>query len=903
MGHNILIRNNKPAITPVKLRIDAIVKLNQPTTVTKCKSFCGMVNFLAFYLKNLQIILAPIYKLTRKDTPFVWTKECNDAFNEIKTLVTQAPVLGMPQKVGTFQIYSDTSKIGCGASLFQLQLGIAILLGYHSKKLPEACTRYSISELELTGLAINISAFKTLLSNIDFQAFVDHSALVDIIKARREPKTLRLQKLLEVLTMYSFILAYHKGKDMSICDFLSRNPDNDMDNVNEVIPIAFMLADKLQQVVTRSQTRASVPEKSTTSVPSVPDPVSKVNKTTPAVTTTRVTRSSTRKANPVNIVAKAPRIAYTENNKPIICPVSRAPLVLGPKHDNYYIREKSNKKDNHSLDSQIKNADATSVLNPLPIKIELSGHLPHMPVNHDDLVSVKVTDQDKNPPHPLFMDEKRINIIHQNMPYQKEFTKVVKLLARGSLKSYSLPLEAANLAASYRKSPYFKDIYRYVATGENPFTDKTARKTFMKTCLDYVILDRLLFKVSPDTMGELHLLLCVPEPYIAMVLYQYHDFVMAGHQGMLRTRKTIEQKFFFPHIQAYIMKYVTTCHTCQETSNNESPNKMHEIRVPQSFRPFQRMSLDVKDMNMSEFGFSKLLICTCEITNYVIGTSLEDERTKTIFNAIYLKISCDYGTPKVIISDQHPSLTSTLMKEMHKLMRTQPMYVSKENHGSNRTERYIQTINLRLKKYLNETGRNWPVFVAPCVFAQNTFVSPILGFSPYEMVYIRKPPPLSELEKDIDDFVNPSVKTDKYMETMVKRRKLISKMIREQQLMIQQTRLIREIRSNPKEIPLEVGDLIMIHRPLKGSLATNRRKISRPWIGPAQIVSCPDTHHFIVADLTGTILPVLLQRNEIKKYHARSVDSDSSLLSNLETVTEVIRDIARIHPERVLSKK
>jgi hypothetical protein len=141
------------------------------------------------------------------------------------------------------------------------------------------------------------------------------------------------------------------------------------------------------------------------------------------------------------------------------------------------------------------------------------------------------------------------------------------------------------------------------------------------------------------------------------------------------------------------------------------------------------------------------------------------------------------------------------------------------------------------------------------------------------------------------------------METMVKRRKLISKMIREQQLMIQQTRLIREIRSNPKEIPLEVGDLIMIHRPLKGSLATNRRKISRPWIGPAQIVSCPDTHHFIVADLTGTILPVLLQRNEIKKYHARSVDSDSSLLSNLETVTEVIRDIARIHPERVLSKK
>ena len=255
MGHNILINDKGPAITPVKTRIDSITKLNQPTTVTKCKSFCGMVNFLSFYLKDLQTVLAPIYKLTRKDTPFIWSKECNDAFNKIKEMVTQAPVLGMPQRTGLFQLYSDTSKIGCGASLFQVQKGDVVLLGFHSKKLPDACSRYSISELELTGLTINIAAFKTLLTNVDFEAYVDHSALVYICKAKTEPKTIRLQKLLEICSLYSFIVKYQQGKDMLIADFLSRNPDNDMDDRFSVIPIAFYMKDGFGQVTTRSQAR------------------------------------------------------------------------------------------------------------------------------------------------------------------------------------------------------------------------------------------------------------------------------------------------------------------------------------------------------------------------------------------------------------------------------------------------------------------------------------------------------------------------------------------------------------------------------------------------------------------------------------------------------------------------
>ena len=147
----------------------------------------------------------------------------------------------------TFVLVSDTSTIGCGAMLYQMIDGEYRVVAYYSKKLPEAVRRYSISELELTGMLANITAFKHILRNVDFTVYCDHSALVHIIKAKREPPTLRLQKLVEHLMDYKFSIKFLKGKEMFVTDFLSRNPDNDIDSPNEIIPIAFLLKDATEE--------------------------------------------------------------------------------------------------------------------------------------------------------------------------------------------------------------------------------------------------------------------------------------------------------------------------------------------------------------------------------------------------------------------------------------------------------------------------------------------------------------------------------------------------------------------------------------------------------------------------------------------------------------------------------
>ena len=117
-------------------------------------------------------------------------------------------------------MYSDTSKFATGNALYQIQNRKQKLIAYASKRLPEVARNYSITELVLCGLAMNIASFAHLLKRVDFDMIVDHLALTHIIKSKAEPATARIKILLELISPYSFNLYYIKGKDMVLSNFL-----------------------------------------------------------------------------------------------------------------------------------------------------------------------------------------------------------------------------------------------------------------------------------------------------------------------------------------------------------------------------------------------------------------------------------------------------------------------------------------------------------------------------------------------------------------------------------------------------------------------------------------------------------------------------------------------------------
>ena len=169
MGNTIFIQERRVCIRPLHSRLEAIQKLKLPTAVKGCRSFVGMVNFLSIFCQDLHKLLKPIYDLTRNDRPFNWGQEQQRTFEEIKSRLQKPPILHLPDNKGRFHLYSETSKDAIGSALYQIQNGKPKLIGYASKRLPEAAKNYSITELEMCGLAINIMSFAHLLKKGRFQ--------------------------------------------------------------------------------------------------------------------------------------------------------------------------------------------------------------------------------------------------------------------------------------------------------------------------------------------------------------------------------------------------------------------------------------------------------------------------------------------------------------------------------------------------------------------------------------------------------------------------------------------------------------------------------------------------------------------------------------------------------------
>ena len=139
---------------------------------------------------------------------------------------------------GLFHLESDTSREGVGGTLLQKQGNEWVVIGYHSKRLPQSAKNFGITELELTGLLANILGFMQLLHNRYFEVLVNHKAFEYMIKSKTESPTTRLKTLLLKLSEYMIDLKYQKGSEMytlSRLQNIADTPDN-----KDVIPLNFL---------------------------------------------------------------------------------------------------------------------------------------------------------------------------------------------------------------------------------------------------------------------------------------------------------------------------------------------------------------------------------------------------------------------------------------------------------------------------------------------------------------------------------------------------------------------------------------------------------------------------------------------------------------------------------------
>ena len=140
------------------------------------------------------------------------------------------------------------------------------------------------------------------------------------------------------------------------------------------------------------------------------------------------------------------------------------------------------------------------------------------------------------------------------MPKQDDIDKILDVIKRKVLKGTHLPLTIKEIHAGYLTSPYFKDLYLYLAQNKLP-SKKSAMCKVENLAERFILLDSLLFKIVATPEKET-VLLAMPEVCVDKIITLYHTSLFVGHQGMIKTYLTISDTFFIPGLMHYFKSFI-----------------------------------------------------------------------------------------------------------------------------------------------------------------------------------------------------------------------------------------------------------------------------------------------------------------------------------------------------------
>ena len=191
--------------------------------VQEVRSFVGLCSYYRRFLRGFATIAAPLHDLTRKGRAFSWTRNCQDAFEELKKCLTSQPVVGIFRNEGELYLDTDANNEGLGAVLSQKQDGEIRVLAYASRTLTQPERRYNTTRKELLAVVYGLKQFKQYLLGPQFVLRTDHAALRSW---RRTPEPRGQQgRWLDLIEQFTFTIQHRAGTSHGNADSLSRKPE------------------------------------------------------------------------------------------------------------------------------------------------------------------------------------------------------------------------------------------------------------------------------------------------------------------------------------------------------------------------------------------------------------------------------------------------------------------------------------------------------------------------------------------------------------------------------------------------------------------------------------------------------------------------------------------------------
>ena len=204
-------------------KVRSVKDLPVPSDVGKLRAFLGLTSYYRRFIPDYAKVAKPLHTLTRKDTSYEWTAPCQEAFERLKQLLTEAPLLRFPDFSRSFRLETDASTLGLGAILAQ-ELGDKTVrpISYASRTLLPHEKNYSASELEALGVVWAVQRFRHYSFGHHCDVYTDHQALMSLLNTPHPSGKLARWGL--ALQEMDLTIHYRPGKTNTNADVLSREP-------------------------------------------------------------------------------------------------------------------------------------------------------------------------------------------------------------------------------------------------------------------------------------------------------------------------------------------------------------------------------------------------------------------------------------------------------------------------------------------------------------------------------------------------------------------------------------------------------------------------------------------------------------------------------------------------------
>ena len=194
-----------------------------PTTAKEVQKFLGLANYYRRFVKGFASIAKPLHKLTERNAVFKWTKECEEAFVELRRRLTSTPILAHPDFSKQFTLDTDASNTGIGAVLSQKgEDGVERVIAFGSRLLTKPERNYCVTRRELLAVVFFTNHFRPYLLGRRFCLRTDHGSL-QWLKNFKDPEG-QLARWLEKLQEFDFEVKHRQGKQHANADAMSRKP-------------------------------------------------------------------------------------------------------------------------------------------------------------------------------------------------------------------------------------------------------------------------------------------------------------------------------------------------------------------------------------------------------------------------------------------------------------------------------------------------------------------------------------------------------------------------------------------------------------------------------------------------------------------------------------------------------